>query len=227
MTRPTTAPPFDPVVAGEVALLADHLNAAYPDTVTLVARWALAADEISSAAIVAVDPAGLDLENRTADIWVVLHGGAGTIGGWAAGDVVGQPIALWGPRGQFALPDGTTSLLLVCDETALGAVAAIIDDTDPRLPVHVVAEVADAWHAVDLPGGPRTTVTWVFRGHDEPGTGTRLLDVVRDLDLDADGVFAFGAAEARQIMAVRRHLRNERSLPAAQVDMGGYWRRDG
>lgn len=163
--------------------------------------------------------------DQTADVWVVRHGDHG-ISGWAGQATVGDELVLWGPRGGHVdVPADTTRLLLVCDETALGAVAATIDDTDPAVPVHVVAEVDDGRHTVDLPGGARTTVTWVLRGGDEPGTGTRLLDTVRDLDLRAEGLFAFGAAEAGCIMPVRRHLRRVVGLDRDHVHMGGYWKR--
>jgi NADPH-dependent ferric siderophore reductase len=37
---------------------------------------------------------------------------------------------------------------------------------------------------------------------------------------------AFGAAESRQITAVRKYLRRELGLRSDQVFMTGYWRRD-
>lgn len=185
--------------------------------------WALPPEQLPHCATYTIR--GFDPERGTVDVWIVLHGDEGGISAWASQAEVGDVVVVWGPRGRFRMPDDTTAMLLVCDETALGAVAAIIDDTDPAIPVHVVAEVDDARHAIDLPGGPRTATTWVFRGGDEPGTGTRLLDTVRELDLDPDGLFAFGAAEAGCIMQVRRHLRGERGLGREQVSMGGYWRR--
>jgi NADPH-dependent ferric siderophore reductase len=79
---------------------------------------------------------------------------------------------------------------------------------------------------VPLALGPDDAVTWSYRHGEEPGTGTRLLDGVTRLAADTGGLYAFGAAESRQITAVRRHLRHERHLPAHQVQMTGYWRRN-
>jgi len=164
-------------------------------------------------------------ERESIDLWIVLHDHGGGVSAWARRAAVGDPVALWGPRVAFTPPATTRSFLLVGDETGLPAIAAILDELGPAVTARVVLETVDAGHVVALPGGPNVSITWLFRGGDEPGTGSRLLDLVRELDLDPDGLYVFGAAEPRQIAALRRHLRVERGLSADRVRLTGYWRR--
>src|SRR5690606_6528938 len=115
--------------------------------------------------------------------------------------------------------------LFVADESGFAAVAARIDQLDDDVDVIVIAETIDESHVVALAPEGRADIRWVYRGDDEPGTGTRLLDAVRDVDVTREGLVAFGAAESRQVSAIRRYLRRERGFAADHVSMTGYWRR--
>ncbi|MEZ5226639.1 MAG: SIP domain-containing protein [Acidimicrobiales bacterium] len=92
-----------------------------------------------------------------------------------------------------------------------------------RVPVTVVVESDDGHPVIDLPARPKDTVIWVAR-RGERGGGA-LVDAVRKLDIEASGVYAYGAAESREITAVRKLLRSEREIPGVRVQMVGYWRR--
>jgi NADPH-dependent ferric siderophore reductase len=177
-------------------------------------------------------------EVQEIDLWMVLHHDHGPAGPadprvgaasrWAATATPGDPVGLWGPRTAFEPPEGTDAHLLVADETGLAAVAALLEQfaaqpTPPR-GVAVLLEVADADHRVELPDAPWAEVRWFHRDGDQPGTGTRLLDAVRATEV-GPRTYALGAAESRQVTAIRRHLRDERGLAAEQVSMTGYWRR--
>jgi NADPH-dependent ferric siderophore reductase len=133
-------------------------------------------------------------------------------------------VALWGPREGFGTGPGARSYLFVTDESGLAAVAARIDELPANARVRVIAETIDADHELRFDRGG-VEVTWLHRGDDEPGTGSRLLDEVRATVTDGDGLTAFGAAESRQITAVRKYLRHDLRMPAAAVSMTGYWRR--
>ena len=157
------------------------------------------------------------------DLWFVLHEHDGAVSGWARRAAVGDRLGLWGPRDGFEPPAGTTSYLLVGDETGLGAFAAILDAADGGVPVHVVVESDDGRPVLELPARPKDTVSWVSRH----GEGTALVDAVAALSLDTTGLYAYGAAESREVTAVRKHLRRTVGMPADQVQMIGYWRRGG
>ncbi len=164
-------------------------------------------------------------EEGELDAWFVLHEHDGPVSGWARTVEPGARCALWGPRAAYEPPPGTEHVLLVGDETGLGAFAAILDASDGGVPVTVVAESDDGRPVVDLPARPKDTVHWVSRNGVERGTGSALLEAVRDLTIDVAGLYAYGAAESRAITAVRKHLRHDRGIPGPQVQMVGYWRR--
>jgi NADPH-dependent ferric siderophore reductase len=147
------------------------------------------------------------------------------LSGWARHAAVGDRVALWGPRQAFEPPEDATSYLLVGDETGLAAFAAVLDHADGGVPVTVIVESDDGAPVVDLPARPKDTVQWVTRDGAELGTGTALVDAVRSRTLDTAGLYAYGAAESREISAVRKHLRHTLAMRATQVQMVGYWRR--
>lgn len=162
-------------------------------------------------------------------LWVVLHGHGAGVGGWAARAVTGDRIALWGPREGFGVRQSATSHLFVTDESGFAAVSAMLADISNDATVTIIAETVDAEHVVDLGASDGTKLIWLFRGDSEPGTGGRLLDAVRALELETnstgiDGLVAFGAAESKQISDVRKYLRHELGMAADSVSMTGYWR---
>ncbi|MEO1055712.1 MAG: siderophore-interacting protein [Actinomycetota bacterium] len=160
------------------------------------------------------------------DMWFVLHGDAGPASAWAARAEVGAPAGLWGPRSTFAPRPDTDHYLLVVDDTGLGAAAAVLDQlSDARPTVEVVAETVDSAHFVDLPAWDGVSVEWCCRDGQPPGTSGLLLDAVRRRAFDVPGLYALGAAESREITAVRKYLRNDVGLAPDQVAMTGYWRR--
>jgi NADPH-dependent ferric siderophore reductase len=166
-----------------------------------------------------------DPEARRITLWLVRHGHDDGVGGWAGRCRLGERVALWGPRPGYATPPSARRHLLVADESGFAAVAARLAEIPADHAVHVVVETIDAEHVVELTDRSDVDVRWVFRGDDEPGTVPRLHDAVRALDLDLDGLCAFGAAESRDVSAIRRYLRRERSIAADRVSMTGYWRR--
>lgn len=159
------------------------------------------------------------------DAWFVLHDHDGPISGWAKRAVPGDRVALWGPRASFEPPDGTSTVLLVGDETGLGAFASILEQTDPSVAVTVLIESDDGRPVIELPTRPGVGVRWLDRAGAARGTGTQLVDAVAALDLDVAGLYAYGAGESRLVTAVREHLRRHRDVPEPQVQMVGYWRR--
>lgn len=169
-----------------------------------------------------------DAQTQRLTLWLARHGHHTSVGEWAGRCEIGERVALWGPRRGRTIRTDATSYLFVTDETGLGAVAALLDELPPETPALVLAETADHEHVVELPPGPNTTVTWHFREGDAPGTSTRLLCAVQELDLRETrphDLVAFGAGEARQIAALRRHLRRDVGMPPANVVLTGYWRR--
>jgi NADPH-dependent ferric siderophore reductase len=152
---------------------------------------------------------------------VFLHDPAGPASTWAASATEGGPAALWGPRTAWDPPTGTTRWLLVADQTGVPAVEAILRWLPDGGEVTVLVE-ADGVDAVPQLAG--RDVAWLARDGTPAGTSSVLVDAVRSLDLDADGLYAWGGAESRAMRDVRRHLRCEVGLARGQVSMTPYWR---
>jgi NADPH-dependent ferric siderophore reductase len=153
----------------------------------------------------------------------VLHE-HGAASDWARRAAPGDPVALWGPRSSFDPPAGTDAFVLVADETGLPAAAAIIESLDDGVPVHLVAEAADAHARQPIPPHDGLTVTWLNRDRAGAGTASLLADAVRALPELSPATYAWGGGESHTMTAARRHLRDVRGLPLRQVSMVAYWR---
>jgi NADPH-dependent ferric siderophore reductase len=66
-------------------------------------------------------------------------------------------------------PGELRDLLLIGDETALPAIARILDDIGPGFTGHVFVEVPSAADILDLPHQDLLTVTWLVRGERQQG----------------------------------------------------------
>lgn len=167
-----------------------------------------------------------DPKEGTVELWAVLHGHESGVGGWAARAKPGETVALWGPRSFFRQSeDPSWHHVFVADESGLAAVGAVIDALDAATPVTVIAETIDAEHEIAISERPEVDVQWLHRGDTAPGQSAGFIDQVKALGIDPAAAIAFGAAESRQVTAVRLYLRQELGMPASRVFMTGYWRR--
>jgi NADPH-dependent ferric siderophore reductase len=154
------------------------------------------------------------------DLWVVLHGHDGDGERWARSAAVGDPVGLWGPRQAYERPERCRSLLLLGDETALPAIAAILESLPAGDRATVMIGVHEQPVGLELRSAAEVSIAWIDDAGDHP-----LLDAVqrRAGEIDAD-TYVWGGAESRQISAVRRFVRDTIGLPRDQVSLTGYWR---
>ncbi|MDG4785748.1 siderophore-interacting protein [Micromonospora sp. WMMD1102] len=205
-------------------------------------------------------------EIREVDVDIVLHPDGGPYGAhgpaarWAMTAAPGDHLMIMGPdhgypgdhggrEFQPALADRT--LLLAGDETAVPAIAAIVE----RLPVdsrgEVLLEVPEPADVLALSAPPLLTVTWLPRAAAAHGSllvpavraaAERLLPADRPtqddgsedapddelwevpVGLSGGGHYAWLAGESAVIRALRRHLVAERGLDRESVAFMGYWR---
>lgn len=160
------------------------------------------------------------------DLDVVLHAtGAGT--GFARRARPGDPVALWGPRTLHDPPAGTTSFLLVADDTAVPALCALVEGYPPGTRVRALAEVAGPQEERPVePGlGVELELTWLHRHGIDAGGSTLLADAVAALGPLPAGTYAWGGAERSCISNIRRSLLHQRQLPEARTCLHPYWRR--
>lgn len=187
-----------------------------------------------------------DAGGRTAEIDIdfVLHGiteeagasdEAGPASRWAARAAAGDRVLLLGPAIadnraiRFRPPEDTDLMLLWADETALPAVAAVLETLPAGMRTRVWLEVPHSGDVLDLQTDADAEITWFVRdGTAAPaeGAGPMALDGLRTAELPpAERPYVWIAGEAGCMKQVRRHFVGERGVDRRRVTFVGYWRR--
>ncbi len=156
------------------------------------------------------------------DLDILVHpGGPGSV--WAQTARVGDRVGLDHARAWYRPPPSTTWQLLVADLAGLPALARIIAEAPLIVSTTVVVEVVDHDDLSYLPTRPGVTLIPSL-GSGNGVAASRLTQLVRDLELPANGYCWFGG-EAGASRDVRKHLRG-RGWTIDQYDVMGYWRQD-
>ncbi len=158
----------------------------------------------------------------------VLHE-HGVAGVWARSARIGDQLVVNGPSANQLLPESYPYYLAAGDETALPAIARIIEEAPAGSHVTGVIEVANAEEEQILSGAASLDLRWVHRDTALVGEGylSALEAAVRDVPLPADlnALFVFAAGEAGVMKPIRRYLRHEIGVPKRQIAVDGYWKR--
>jgi NADPH-dependent ferric siderophore reductase len=175
-------------------------------------------------------PRHFDAQRLELTVDFVLHG-AGPASTWAAQAEVGQPMLIAGPGRSYALDPQAQWLLVAGDESAIPAIATLLEVVPDSLRTWVLVEVNDAADEFAI-AEPRANVTrrWLHRAQPLADHG---IAVLAGIELAA-AIAAFEpppgpgqvyvACEADAMRRIRRHLLVERSLPREWVTTRGYWK---
>ncbi|GGM69842.1 siderophore-interacting protein [Lentzea pudingi] len=144
----------------------------------------------------------------------VLHGDNGPASSWAARAQPGDVIGRFGPSPDYARPLGTAGLLVFAgDETALPAIASLLELLPPDQRRLVFVEVADPLEEQDISG-----VRWVHRS-----AGEDLFSVVEAAEIEPS-TWVWLGGEASTVRALRRHFVGL-GVSKKDIEFAGYWRR--
>lgn len=158
------------------------------------------------------------------DVDFVKHGiGVGTT--WAYRAQVGDRIHFYGPASSHGLPHDADWLLVAGDDTAIPAIARLLDELPADARAQVFVEVAEDAHRLELRPLPHVEVTWLVRGGAEAGTTTLLVDAVKRSAWWDGRPFAWLAGERTAVRDLRRHLTEDRGVAKDDVQSTGHWRR--
>lgn len=198
------------------------------------------------------------------DVDFALHGDGGPASRWADAAQPGDRVAIVGPNAaysgahvglDFRPHSGTQRLLLAGDETAVPAIASILECLPAAARGEVLLEVPHTVDALTLAHPHGMRVTWL--GRNGAAHGSRLVPALRDVaaelfaaeerrvvqpvddvDVDSDllwevpdgapttsGRYAWLAGEAGVIKTLRRHLVTDLGIDRRSVAFMGYWRR--
>lgn len=159
------------------------------------------------------DPAEIDLD-------VVLHGDEGA-SGWALTARAGAHAAISGPGRGYSIDPSSDPLLLLGDETAIPAIAQLLESVPAGTPVIAHMEVARPDARIRLPEHPNTSLTWHdLAAGDPPGTALLAAVAVEDL---GEAARVWAAGEAAGVQRIRKHL-TERGIDRSRTTVRGYWK---
>ncbi len=165
-------------------------------------------------------PRYFDPERLELTLDMVLHDqGAAT--DWARRASVGDEVAISGPGRSEPLDPSATSFLLAGDESAIPAIAQLLEWIDPAHHVDVHIEIADPSARFELPHHPNATITW----HDATAgasPGASMIAAVEAIDTLPDAVWVAG--EAAAVQRLRTHLFDTRGRTRRDVTARGYWK---
>lgn len=200
-------------------------------------------------------------EQREVDVDFVLHGDSGPASAWAARADAGDVLVMLAPDAGFdGVPDGfewrpptgLRKVLLIGDETAVPAIAGILEQlADAPEPPRVIAllEIPHDADRLDLRAPAGASLHWLPRNG--AAHGARLQAALRrlmpahhapdaeaaklEIDLDSEilwersaagdhGFHAWIACESAAAMAMRRHLIGALDIDRRAVACMGYWR---
>jgi NADPH-dependent ferric siderophore reductase len=165
------------------------------------------------------------------DIEFVLHGVDGPASAWVSDTRLGDEIGLIVPfsvdttstKGllqsgvDYVPPATSVHRVLIADETALPALAGILEQLPPAVQATVFVEVPDARDIRPLQTPGHANVTWITDGS--------LLEALKSADFPCAVDYAWVAGESSMIKQVRRHLVNTVGLPKPAISFQGYWKR--
>ncbi len=154
------------------------------------------------------------------DVDFVLHEGHGPAAAWARDARPGHWVAVSEPGGRYEPDPAADFHVVIGDETALPAVATVLEALPAGAPALAVLEVADAGEEQDLPGAAE--IHWVHRG-DRPA-GVPLAGAVRATAFPPGAGQAWLSGESTCVKDLRKHLLDDRGLDRRRVYATGYLR---
>lgn len=166
----------------------------------------------------------VDVEAGTLDIDFVMHADAGPGAAFAKAARPGAVLGMMGPIGRTVGP--ASWHLLAGDETALPAIARILEGFSSGARGAVLIEVAGPEEEIGLSAPPGVSVRWLHRGGAEAGLPDRLLPAVREsVWPEGEDVFVWIGCEFDLAKTLRRHVEKERGVSRERHLVVGYWSR--
>ncbi|MGV6874157.1 DUF2218 domain-containing protein [Pseudochelatococcus sp. B33] len=172
----------------------------------------------------------IDTERGEVAIDMVLHGdpdddhapGAGFALHARPGDIVGMTGPGGGSIGE------ARRYILLGDETALPAIARLLETMPTSVEAAVFVEVADASEEQALTSAARLDLKWLHRNGTEAGSTDRLARIIRGhpwLNDGGDAPLVWAGCEHTQARTIRQFALKEAGLTREKCHAVAYWRR--
>lgn len=165
-----------------------------------------------------------DTTGRLLTVDFALHDDGGPATEWATAATPGDQVVVTGARGPYRIGESADWTLLAADETALPAVASILEEAPAGARVLLFAEVADAAERLSFSTTAELTATWVLRGGSDAAPGMLAADAVATADLPPGRGAVWVGLEASAMRSVRSHLLTERGVGKDALYTRAYWK---
>ncbi|MBN9217235.1 MAG: siderophore-interacting protein [Mesorhizobium sp.] len=168
----------------------------------------------------------IDVEGGWLDVDFVLHPGQDTpAAAFAQNARAGDVIGMIGPGGGEA--PKARSVLLVGDDTALPAIARVLEDLPRSARAQALIEVDSPDDRIALPQAANIGVSWLYRQGREAGTAGLLPKALREQSHMALGedLYVWAGCEFADFREIRKIVRKEWGLPRDRHMVTAYWRR--
>lgn len=157
------------------------------------------------------------------DVDFVLHGDQGVASAWAETARPGNVIGMMGPGGGSIPP--MDWCLLAGDETAIPAIARMLEVLSDTARGVVLIEVADRAEEQPLPSPPGIEITWLHRNGIPAGRSRLLEQAVKAIRPPDDVSFGLWiGAEAATARAMRSYWRKDLGLSRANTRAVSFWK---
>lgn len=167
-------------------------------------------------------PRRYDRATLELDVDFVLHG-VGPASDWASQAEPGQKLRIGGPGRNYVVDRSAQWFLLAGDDTALPAIATILEVLPATAQARVLAEVVDRAEELNLESRARVETTWLHRGEDPNRAGELLEQAIRTLQWPPESRI-YVACEAGAMRRIRKYLLAEQKIDRNQVTTRGYWK---
>lgn len=156
----------------------------------------------------------IDPQRGTLEFDIFAHEG-GRVTEWCRALRQGDELAIMGPGGEW-YPQALW-LALFGDETALPAIARILEERSAGSVGSATILVSDKGDMQELRKPEQVEISWLVRG-----TGPSLIDAVLELDIPQTDRFVWFAGERSESNTARRILL-ERGLNKSEMRTASYW----
>jgi NADPH-dependent ferric siderophore reductase len=161
-----------------------------------------------------------DHEELRLDLDLVTHGASPGVR-WAQSGRIGDPVLAEGPHGRIAVNRHADWHLFAGDETALPAIAAMLEALPSEARAYALIEVAGPEEEQRLDTRAELEVLWVHR--QGPFTSRALVERTAAFNSPAGVGQAYLLGESATVRAQREALL-ARGFPPAGIAAEGYWR---
>jgi NADPH-dependent ferric siderophore reductase len=163
----------------------------------------------------------VDLTAGEIDVDFVLHETVGVASSWAMNVTEGAIVGITGPGGR-KIPGDAGWYLLAGDETAIPAMARMLERFPEDARGVALIEVADGSEEQALTTRAQIEIRWVHRNGAAPGNHTLLEDAIRAVTLP-EKAFTWIGAEQQTVRAIRDYWRKDLALKNEDHYAMAYW----